>query len=285
MPGVDLVRVADRGGERTGLAGDGLAEKDQAFRITPVSAAFGHDPVHRDIPALGVNGLQLAQLVADADDDGPRRQAHQSPVEEAGAVAEAVAGLVPSEHRHQHRRGNDRIGAHRIGNAERAGRKGHAGLPFPENERLPSPDDHGQSRHRAVFSQLLGQRARVIFTPDRPVEGQLRDRETWKRAPEMAVEALAEALERRCVDSLTRRDQPDALALPPGFQLVWAHGGHAPFANPAYDRGDHGGSRSPPAPLDALRGLAHVARLRYHEASEEGDRAALSAAAGMARRL
>src|SRR5215475_6768584 len=102
-------------------------------------------------------------------------------------------------------------------------------MPFPENERLPSADDHGQSRHSAVLSQLPGQRSRVIFPPDRPVERQLRGRETWKRAPEMAVEALAEALERRCVESLPRRDQPDALVLPPGFQLVSGHAVIAPL--------------------------------------------------------
>src|SRR5262245_33132653 len=141
MPGVDLVRVTDRRGEGAGPAGDGFAEKDQAFRITPVNAAFSYDPVHGDVPALGVNGLQLAQLVADADDDGLRRQARQSPVEEARAVAEPVAALVPSEHRHEHRGRNDRIGAHRIGNAQRAGRKSYAGMSFAAKARVPSPKD------------------------------------------------------------------------------------------------------------------------------------------------
>src|SRR5262245_50385050 len=73
--GVDLVRVADRGGARARLAGARRAEKYQAFRIAPVDAALGDDPVHRDIPALRVNGLQLAQLVAHADDDALGRQA------------------------------------------------------------------------------------------------------------------------------------------------------------------------------------------------------------------
>src|SRR5207249_5463716 len=46
-----------------------------------------------------------------------------------------------------------------------------------------------------------------------------------KRAPDMGVHALAQELERRRLETLTRRDQPIALGLPPGFQLV---GGHAP---------------------------------------------------------
>src|SRR5262249_15201913 len=147
------------------------------------------------------------------------------------------------------------------------------GMPLPENERLPSPDDHGQRRHRALLSQLLGQRPRVIFTPNRPVEGQPRCRETWKRAPDMAVEALAGAPERLRFEPLTARHQLAALALPPGFQLFGGHAVIPYLADQAYDRGDHGGSGSPPEPLDGVRRLAHVARLRYHEASDERDRA------------
>ena len=43
---------------------------------------LGHDPVHRDVPALGPDGLHPGQLVADADDDGLSRQAREGSVEE-----------------------------------------------------------------------------------------------------------------------------------------------------------------------------------------------------------
>src|SRR5262245_66352151 len=66
---VDLVRVADGRGERARLAIRRRAEKDQAPWIAPVDAALGHDPVHRDIPALGVDRLQLPQLIAESDDE------------------------------------------------------------------------------------------------------------------------------------------------------------------------------------------------------------------------
>src|SRR5262249_36503081 len=47
--------------------------------------------------------------------------------------------------------------------------------------------------------------------------------ETWKRALETGVDALAESLERRRVETLARRDEPVALGLPPRLQLVAGH--------------------------------------------------------------
>ena len=233
----DRPRRRSRPGRRAGWARlRRLAEKHQTFRIAPVDPPLGHDPVHRDIPALGPDGLHPGQLVADADDDGLSRQAREGSVEEPAPVAEAIAGFVPAIHRHQRGGGDDGIGARRLGNAVRAGRKGHARMPLAEDERLPGRDDHGERGHRTARSQPLDERSRVVLPPDRPAEGELRGGKARKRAPEMGVDALVEALARGRVETLTRGDQPVALALPPGFHVGGGHAASRRDGSPSVER-------------------------------------------------
>src|SRR5262249_48036792 len=76
---------------------------------------------------------------------------------------------------------------------------------------------------RTALSELLGEDARVVFAPDRPAERELRVREARKRAPEMGIDAETQARARRRVQTLTRREQPGPLGLPPRFDVVRRH--------------------------------------------------------------
>ena len=199
--------------------------KDQALGIAPVGAALGHDPVHRDTPALRLDGLHPGQLVADADGDGFSRQARQGSVEETGPTAESVAGFIPSDHRQQRGGGNDGIGAHRMGDAERAGAEGHAGMPFAEDERCPDPTTAGTAvsaprsrslcaRRRASYSPRIGQQ-KASFTAARP--GSERSRWAsmrWPKGLSVAASRLSRAAISRARPAFLQDCTPSALMLP-----------------------------------------------------------------------
>src|ERR1043165_10294054 len=96
------------------IPGLGLSEVGEAFRVAAIDAAFRDDVVDRHVPGLRVDGVEARQLVGDADDDRPLGEARQGPVEEAGAVAEAIALRVPAVHRQQYPPGHEFAGARRV---------------------------------------------------------------------------------------------------------------------------------------------------------------------------
>src|SRR5262245_39960139 len=171
-----------------------------------------------------MDGGDARQLVADADGDGPRLHARQRAVEEACAVAQAVARAVPAVHGQQEHGGDDGIRARRIGDAERALGDRHTGMPLAKDERLAQGDDHGQRGDGAPFAERLGEGPSVVFVADGPAEAEAGRGKTGERALEVRVEASAEALEGGGVERLARGDQALTLALSPGGELVWVHG-------------------------------------------------------------
>src|SRR5262249_8072482 len=171
-----------------------------------------------------MNGRHARELIRHADGYGPRRQARQRAIEESGAVAQAVARAVPSDHRQQKRGGDDGIRARRIRNAERAVGEGHPGMPLAEDEGLAWGDAYRQRGDGAPVAKPLRERPSVIFVADGPAEAEPRRAEPGERALEMRIEASTQVLDGGGVERLARGNQALTLAPSPGGKLVGGHG-------------------------------------------------------------
>src|SRR5262249_50379010 len=145
-------------------------------------------------------------------------------IEESGAVAQAVARAVPSDHRQQERGGDDGIRAHWMGNAERAVGEGHSGMPLAEDEGLAWGDDYRERGDGTPVAKPLREAATGVFASDGPAGAEPGRVEPGERALEMRIEAPAQILDGGGIECLARSDQALTLAPSPGGKLVGGHG-------------------------------------------------------------
>src|SRR5439155_26702623 len=117
----DLAEIAHRRRQRAAFAALRLAEIGETFGIAAVHAALGHHVVHWDVPGLRRDGVEPGELVGNSYDHGPLGEARERAIEEARAVAEAVALSIPAVHRQNHGVRLDFGRVDRIGNIQRAG--------------------------------------------------------------------------------------------------------------------------------------------------------------------
>jgi hypothetical protein len=171
-----------------------------------------------------MNGRHPSELVGHADGHGSRLEARQRAVEEAGAVAQAIARAVPSVHREQEHGGDDGIRGRRIGDAEWTIGQRHTVVPRAKDEGLTWSDHHRQRGDGAPIAEGLRERPRIVFVADGPAEAEPRRGETGERALEMSIDPSTQAFDSGRVERLARGDQALTLALSPGGKLVGGHG-------------------------------------------------------------
>src|SRR5256714_3782846 len=154
-----LVGVADGGGEGARRAGLRLAEVGEALGVAAIDAALGDHVVHWDVPGLRVDGVEARSLVGDSDHHRPLGEGGERAVEEARAVAEAIALRVPAVHRQKYRVGLHRWRIDRVGNVQRTAREGDARMPFAKYQRRLRRNDDRQRGQRAPLAQRSGKMA------------------------------------------------------------------------------------------------------------------------------
>src|ERR1019366_3025364 len=126
--------VAHRGTE-LGAPLPGHAKILDLVAVAAVYAALRDHVVHRNVPRLGMDGIDRADFEGDADYQRfPVFQSCQRAVEKAAAVTEAIALLIESVHRQQYGVRHQLGACLGIGDVELAQFHFDSGMPFPEKE-------------------------------------------------------------------------------------------------------------------------------------------------------
>src|SRR5690606_5270865 len=227
---VELVHEAWRRGEAAGavrilvpLRQGAAAPLAGVARGRLEDAGLGHDRIHRDVVRLRMDGLEPAQLEADADRARPRRQGGEGAVVIAAAVAQAIALFVEADQRHQQNGRPHHFALRRDGYVPKAALEPVARAPGAKLERTALLDHGGQRGLGALLDQATDQLVQADLAPDRPVEADELAAELRKARLQVSeyprLQLLALALRQRFAgaDQLVPPRAPPAPDLVPGL--------------------------------------------------------------------
>src|SRR5438105_11641485 len=133
---LDLIGVADGRSKLAAFAALRLAQESESVGIAAVNAALRDDVVHRDVPFLREDGFEPRELVGNSDHHRSLGERGERAIEEAGAVAEAVALSIPAVHRQNHRVRLDLGRVDGVRDVQGTDRELHARMPFAKDERF-----------------------------------------------------------------------------------------------------------------------------------------------------
>ena len=146
------------------------------YEIKPgeMDAFLGEDEVHRDVPALREDRLDAAHFAREAEGERARMRRGERAVEEAGAVAQAVAQRAEAHGRGEDRTGNQGCGALRDRKSHGPGDRRRVGTPFEEAQPQALPARQVRAGAQRVALGDVAAAAELVVEVEQPAQRERR---------------------------------------------------------------------------------------------------------------